>query len=70
MAVGLERANAVAVFDISNPLAPTYEMFLEDSGSDAGPEEIAVGLIGQQSYAFVANEVSGTISVSAISLLG
>lgn len=70
VAVGMERANAAMVFDISNPFAPTFEMFLEDSGTDIGPEEITVGLIGQQTYAFVANEVSGTISVSAISLLG
>lgn len=70
VAVGMERANAAMVFDISNPFAPTFEMFFEDSGSDMGPEEIAVGLIGQQNYAFVANEVTGTISVSAISLLG
>lgn len=36
--IGLERADAVAVFDISNPAAATFETIVSDIGVDDAPE--------------------------------
>ena len=66
LAVGLERASQIPVFDITDPSSPVFEMFLELSESDISPEEIAITTVGTSSIAIVSNEVSGTLSAVQI----
>lgn len=64
IAVGLERANAVALIDVSNPALPTV-LDLEPVGSN--PEGIKFLERQGRLYVVSANEVSGTVSVLAVS---
>jgi hypothetical protein len=60
VAVGLERANAVALVDLSNPRLPTV---ISIAAVDIGPEGIKFFSRGSRLFVAVANEVSGTVSI-------
>jgi len=60
VAVGLERANAVALIDVSDP---THPMVISIAPVDVGPEGIKFFRKGNQLFVAVANEVSGTVSI-------
>jgi hypothetical protein len=60
VAVGLERANAVALVDVTSPEAPRV-IDLERVG--AGPEGVQFFRWRGDLYVVVANEVDGTVSV-------
>ena len=60
VAVGLERANAVAMIDVSDPTHPTV---ISIAPVDVGPEGIKFFGKGNQLFVAVANEVSGTVSI-------
>ena len=67
--VGLERANGVMVFNVSNPGAPEYVEFLQTEG-DVGPEGMtfitAEDSPNGKALLAVANEVSGTTTLYEI----
>ena len=60
VAVGLERGNAVALIDVSDPTDPTV---ISIAPVDVGPEGIKFFRSGNQLFVAVANEVSGTVSI-------
>lgn len=64
--VGLERSNAVMVFDLSVPTAPVFEAFLTQVG-DVSPEGLtfipAADSPTAQALLVVTNEVSETVTV-------
>ena len=60
VAVGLERANAVALIDLSEPTAPVVRD-IESTG--VGPEGVKFFRNGRRLFLAVANEVSGTLSI-------
>lgn len=60
VAVGLERANAVALVDVNDPTAPRV-IDIESVG--IGPEGIKFFRIGPRLFLASANEVSGTVSI-------
>ncbi|MCA1562286.1 MAG: hypothetical protein LC753_02320 [Acidobacteria bacterium] len=60
VAVGLERANAVALVDVSDPASPTV-IDIESVG--IGPEGIKFFRNGGRLFLASANEVSGTVSI-------
>jgi uncharacterized protein len=60
VAVGLERANAVALIDVSDPTHPTVISIVP---VDVGPEGIKFFRKDNQLFVAVANEVSGTVSI-------
>ncbi len=59
VAVGLERANAVALIDATNPEAP---IVVDLAVTGTGPEGIKFFRSGSKLYLLTANEVSGTVS--------
>lgn len=63
VAVGLERANAVALVDMTAPTAPTV-VSLAPVGSN--PEGVKFMLRGRDLFVVSANEASGTLSVLAV----
>lgn len=63
VAVGLERANAVALIDLSDPSAP---LVLDLEVVDAAPEGIKFYRDGSNLYVLSANEAAGTLSVLAV----
>jgi uncharacterized protein len=60
VAVGLERANAVALIDVSNPAVPVV---IDRMPVGMGPEGIKFFRCGQHLFVATANEVSGTVSI-------
>ena len=60
VAVTLERANAVALIDVSEPTAPVV-IDIEPVGT--GPEGIKFFRHGWRVFVAVANEVTGTVSI-------
>jgi len=60
-AVGLERANAVAFVDISDPAAPRAFSLVR---TGAAPEGVKLVERGGQLYALTANEGDGTVTVT------
>jgi uncharacterized protein len=60
VAVGLERANAVALINVSNPVAPVV---IDLAPVGAGPEGIKFFRRGKHLFVAAANEVSGTVSI-------
>jgi uncharacterized protein len=60
VAVALERANAVALVDVSNPNAPTV---VGIAAVDVGPEAVKFFRHGSRLFLASANEVSGTVSI-------
>lgn len=65
MFLGLERTNAVMVWDLSDRTAPTFLEFLFTAG-DISPEGLSFFTDGRKGYLAVANEVSGTTSLYSI----
>ncbi len=66
--IGLERAttSAVAVYDITDPAKASF-IDLIVGEADLSPEGLTAFMLGGKAYLAVANEVSGTTSVFAIS---
>ena len=66
--VGLERANGTAVYDVTNPTAPTFVQYLATPG-DVSPEGLTFIPASEsptgQDLLVVANEVSNSVSVYA-----
>lgn len=60
VAVGLERANAVALVDVSEPSAPAV---ISIAAAGIGPEGIKFFRAGSRLFVASANEVSGTVSI-------
>ena len=60
VAVGLERANAVALIDVSDPTEPTVFAI---APTGVGPEGVKFLKRGNRLFLVTANEVSGTVSV-------
>ena len=60
VAVGLERANAVALVDVSEPSAPVV---ISVAAAGIGPEGIKFFRAGSRLFVASANEVSGTVSI-------
>jgi DNA-binding beta-propeller fold protein YncE len=65
VAVALERANAVALIDVSDPTDPTVISIVPVG---VGPEGIKFLRDGSQLFLAVANEVSGTLSIIEVVL--
>jgi PEP-CTERM motif len=66
---GLERptTSAVAVYDISDPLNASFVDFIVGDAKDVSPEGLTAFSLDGKTYLAVANELSGTTSVFAIS---
>ena len=60
VAVGLERANAVALIDVSDPTKPTVFAI---APTGVGPEGVKFVKRGSRLFVVCANEVSGTVTV-------
>ncbi len=60
VAVGLERANAVALIDVSEPAAPVV---IDIAPVGVGPEGIKFFRIRSRLFVATANEVAGTVSI-------
>ena len=60
VAVGLERANAVALIDVTEPTAPAV---LDIASVGVGPEGVKFFRVGSRLFVAIANEVSGTVSL-------
>ncbi|MGE3774994.1 MAG: choice-of-anchor I family protein [Gammaproteobacteria bacterium] len=65
MFLGLERSNAVMVWDLTEREAPSFLDFLFTAG-DVGPEGLHFFTDGGKGYLAVANEVSGTTSLYSV----
>jgi uncharacterized protein len=63
VAVGLERANAVALIDLNNPTAPKV---IDIAAVGTGPEGIKFFRAGSRLFVASANEVAGTVSILEI----
>jgi len=63
VAVGLERANAVVIIDVTQPQTPTL-LSLIPTGT--GPEGIKLVARNQALYVLAANEVSGTLTIARV----
>ncbi|MDS4030470.1 MAG: hypothetical protein RKO66_10405 [Candidatus Contendobacter sp.] len=63
VAIGLERANAVALIDVSNPVTPTVIDVIDLVPVGSGPEGIKFFRRGEHLFVAAANEVSGTVSL-------
>ena len=73
--IGLERAGGVMVYDVSNPVAPTYVSYINTrtgATGDRGPEGLTVVTASQspngKPLLIVGNEVSGTTAIFQIQL--
>jgi 2',3'-cyclic-nucleotide 2'-phosphodiesterase/3'-nucleotidase/5'-nucleotidase len=68
--VGLERTGGVAVFDVSNPLAPTFVTYAASQPGDESPEGIeyipASASPNGKALLALAHEVSGTVAIYQI----
>jgi DNA-binding beta-propeller fold protein YncE len=60
VALGLERGNAVALIDVSDPTAP---LVIDVARVGVGPEGVKFFRRGDRLFVAVANEVSGTVSI-------
>lgn len=65
VAVGLERANAVVLIDVSNPRSPTL---IAIAATGTGPEGVEFMHHGNRLYILAANEVSGTVTAIRVTL--
>jgi len=61
VAVGLERANAVVIIDVSQPQTPTLLSLIP---TGVGPEGVKLVARNQALYVLTANEVSGTLTIA------
>lgn len=62
-AVGLERANAVAIVDVSQPAAPSVFALIP---TGAAPEGVKLVARNNALYMLAANEVSGTLTIARV----
>jgi DNA-binding beta-propeller fold protein YncE len=60
VAVGLERANAVELIDVTDPTDPVV---LDIASVGVGPEGVKFFRVGSRLFVAAANEVSGTVSL-------
>jgi hypothetical protein len=60
VAVGLERANAVALINVTDPTNPVV---LDVASVGVGPEGVKFFRVGNRLFVAAANEVSGTVSL-------
>ena len=81
--IGLERVGGVMVYDITDPLNPTYERYLQNRDFDGNAEAGTAGDLGPEGLVFVgadesadgeayivtSNEVSGTITAHRLTSL-
>lgn len=79
--IGLERHGGIMVYNVSNPMAPVFEQYINNRNFDADPESPEAGDLGPESILYisadsspngmpllaVANEVSGTVTLFEIS---
>ena len=65
VAVSLERANAVALIDVSDPTDPRV---ISIAPVDVGPEGIKFFRFANRLFLAVANEVSGTLTILEVML--
>jgi hypothetical protein len=63
VAIGLERANAVALVDVDDPTAPTV---VDVAPAGVGPEGIVFFRRSGRLFLAAANEVSGTVTIFAV----
>jgi predicted extracellular nuclease len=63
VAVGLERANAVVIIDVSQPQTPTLLSLIP---TGAAPEGVKLVARNQALYVLAANEVSGTLTIARV----
>ncbi|BCX04854.1 MAG: hypothetical protein KatS3mg053_2792 [Candidatus Roseilinea sp.] len=63
VAVGLERANGVALVDVTTPAAPRAYQFI---ATGVAPEGVKLVVKNGALYIFAANEVSGTLTVARV----
>lgn len=54
--IGLERATGVMVYDITNPMAPTFVDYYNNDATDQSPEGLDFANINGNNYLFVGNE--------------
>jgi hypothetical protein len=73
--IGLERVGGVMVYDVSNPVAPTFVTYLntrEGAAGDRGPEGLALIPAADspngQPLLIVGHETSGTTAVYQLNL--
>ncbi len=66
MAVGLERTNAVMLYDISNPYAPAFLDAVALSSECQGPEGLSIFEREQRLFLAVASEEGGCLTVYEI----
>jgi hypothetical protein len=78
--IGFERVGGVAVYDVTDPTAPTFQTYVNNRDFSADPESSAVGDLGPEGLAFipaaesptgeamlaVGNEVSGTTTLFGV----
>lgn len=64
-AVSLERANAVALIDLTSPATPTV---IDVAAAGVGPEGIKFFRAGSRLFVATANEVSGTVTIFEVVL--
>jgi uncharacterized repeat protein (TIGR01451 family) len=62
-AVGLERANAVVIIDVTQPQTPTLLSLIP---TGAAPEGVKLVARNQALYVLAANEVSGTLTIARV----
>lgn len=67
VAVGLERANALAFIDITTPASPVV---LDVIATGSAPEGVKLVAADGTLYAYSANEASGTVTVTTVPGLG
>jgi uncharacterized repeat protein (TIGR01451 family) len=63
VAVGLERANAVVIIDVTQPQTPTLLSLIP---TGAAPEGVKLVARNQALYVLAANEVSGTLTIARV----
>ena len=63
VAIGLERANAVVIIDVTQPQTPTLISMIP---TGTGPEGIKLVARNQALYVLAANEVSGTLTIARV----
>lgn len=80
--IGLERIGGVMVYDITNPVSPTFVQYLNNRNFGVAANDVAVGDLGVEDLKFIsaadspsgtplivaANELSGTITLFAINV--
>lgn len=62
--IGLERTGGIIVADVTNPLSPTNELYLNSSQVDVGPEGLQfISKSDSKGWLMVTSEISNTVSL-------